>query len=148
MKESIDILVIQGRKANSWDHHLVGFVSLLHLDYRILWSAISLKRTDQNLFFFAGNNHQGKVASKTTNFGWVWSVVLVVQSKSRVFWSVISLEGISWYYFLIDVFLSLLFIFFYFLSNFPGVHVAKNCSVWKQSALLKHFKTLSCRGGF
>ena len=47
--------------------------------------------------FLHGNNHQGKVASKTTALDWVWPGMRWDQSDSRILWSSISLEGNNWY---------------------------------------------------
>ena len=61
-------------------------------DYQYIW-----KESIHTFDFFHGDNHQGKVWSETTTFGWVQPVVLLVQSDCRILWSSMSLEGIIWY---------------------------------------------------
>ena len=39
-----------------------------------------------------GDKPQGKVAPETTAFGWVWTVVPLVQSDCRVLWSSMSID--------------------------------------------------------
>ena len=51
-------------------------VRLIQSDFKILWPILSLGETIQYLWFFCGDNHGGKVTSKTVNFGWVYQVYL------------------------------------------------------------------------
>ena len=62
--------------------------------------------------FLPGDNHQGKVESKTSTFGRVWLGVSLVQSDSGILWSW-SPEGINWYLCLTIVILP-----FFYLASF------------------------------
>ena len=59
-------------------------------DHQYLW-----KEFIDLLNFLHGSNHRGKLASETTNFGWVWSVVPYVQSDHRILGSSISHERVN-----------------------------------------------------
>ena len=67
-------------------------------------------------------SHQGKVASETSFFDWLWSVKLLVKLECRILWSSISLERINLYLCLAIAILSC-----HLLSNFTGVHLVMNC---------------------
>ena len=60
-------------------------------DHQYLW-----KESIDLLIFSHGDNHQEKVASETSTFGWVLRVVPLVQSDCMIRWSSISLERIKW----------------------------------------------------
>ena len=62
-------------------------------DHQFLW-----KNAIVILIFLHEVTHQGEVAPKTTIFGWLRSVVSLLQSDCRVFWSAISLERSSQYH--------------------------------------------------
>ena len=79
------------RKGSIWDNHVWMERA------RILWLAISQERTHRYICYFCLENHQGKVASKITSYGWQWPGVPLVQPDSRILWLSISLEGINRY---------------------------------------------------
>ena len=82
------------------------FVFLVQSDCRILLIISISGRNQQISFcmeiiikgraFLHADNHKGKVACETTSFGWVWPVVLLIQSDCRILWSSISLWRIKW----------------------------------------------------
>ena len=47
--------------------------------------------------FLHGDNHQGKVAYKTTTFGWVLPGLSLIQLDYKIIRSTASREGIKWY---------------------------------------------------
>ena len=61
-------------------------------DCQYLW-----KESTDLMYFLHEDYHQRKVTSETTTFGWVWPVVLLLQSDCRIFWSSVFLEGINRY---------------------------------------------------
>lgn len=90
----------------------------------------SIERTNSYLWFLHGENHEGKVASKTTTFVWLWPGVPLVQLDSMILWLWISLERINWsFVWSLPFYLSLLFIFFNLLSNLAQVHAVMACSI-------------------
>ena len=65
---------------------------------RFSWSSIPLWEINWYIYFFWDkDNHQWKVSSETTTFGWIWSGVSLVQSDCRIPWSPLSLDKIDWY---------------------------------------------------
>ena len=60
-------------------------------DHQYFW-----KESSNILLFLHRDSHKRKLVSETTDFGWVWLVVLLVQLDCRVLWSTISLQEINW----------------------------------------------------
>ena len=58
-------------------------------DHKYLW-----KESNNPLDYL--HSHQGKVASETTSFGWVWPVVLHIHSGSKILWLSVSVIKIRW----------------------------------------------------
>ena len=60
---------------------------LSYSDCTIFRLSLSLPGIKRYLrFFLHENNRQVKLALETSFFGWVWPVVLLVQSRSRIFY--------------------------------------------------------------
>ena len=106
---------------------VMPFVSLIQSCWRILWSAIKLKRINWYLLnFWHRNNHQGKVVFKTTTLGF----------GQLCFWAN-KIPGFFCYQYVwkksIDTFvwpLTIFFVYFlYFLSNVLEVHLVMACLV-------------------
>ena len=64
------------------------------LSYTVSYSDCTIFRLSRSLqgikrylrFFLHENNHQAKLALETSFFGWVWPVVLLIQSCSKIFY--------------------------------------------------------------
>ena len=69
------------------------------LPNQITWFfvSLSLEKTNHYFIFLHWDNHQEKATSESNSFGWVWSIVLLIQSDCRICWSSISVEKIRWY---------------------------------------------------
>ena len=94
-------------------------------DQQYLW-----KESVDILDDFHGDIHEGKVACEFTIYGWLKPGLLLVQSKSRILWSSISLEGINLYLYLIIAILSFFsFILLHLLWNLAGVHLVMTCFI-------------------
>ena len=93
-------------------------------------SLISSKTKEFQLTTLIANNHQGKIALKTTSLGWVWPGMPLHESDSKILWSSIFLEVNDWYSFLSIIILGYLFILFslHFLSNIVWVNLVMTCS--------------------
>ena len=83
------------------------------------------KETIDVFNFLHRGNHHGKLVFKTNALIWVWSGVPLSQLDSRILWSSISLEGISWYLCLTIV--NIFYLFPCILSNVLGIHLVMTC---------------------
>ena len=89
------------KKDKMWDCHFLLFVVCVCDPIRLKDSLISNKTWKDQLItlnFLRGNNHQGKVAFKTTTHGWVWLGRFLNQSDDSLIVNIS--EGNNWYLFL------------------------------------------------